>query len=81
MKTPTPEQLELAIEWLEANEGLDGEAETCAAVAAWLRHQQGAMMEREAMRIAKRRMASKLGISVAHLERCRKGIDQWPRNT
>lgn len=37
--TPTPEQLRLAAMWLKCNEGGEGEADDCAAVAAWLYRQ------------------------------------------
>lgn len=36
MATPTPEQLRRAAYWLELNEGPNGEAGDCAAVATWL---------------------------------------------
>lgn len=36
MKRPDPEDLKLAAEWLRANEGEDGESETCSRVATWL---------------------------------------------
>lgn len=39
MATPTPEQLRRAAHWLELNEGPDGEADDCNAVAAWLYRQ------------------------------------------
>lgn len=37
MRRPPIEDIELACTWLEDNEGLDGEAESCARVAEWLR--------------------------------------------
>ena len=79
MQTPTVEQMECAAEWLDVNEGEDGEAEGCHAVATWLRAEAKKKLKREAMAQAKRQFAAEKGISVAHLERCRKGIDPWPR--
>lgn len=37
--TPTPNQLRRAAHWLEMNEGSDGEADDCNAVAEWLYRQ------------------------------------------
>lgn len=39
MKTPTAEQMTAAAEWLRINEGEEGEAEACEAVADWLDQQ------------------------------------------
>ena len=36
---PTQDDLLLAAEWLDYNEGGDGESERCARVAEWLRKQ------------------------------------------
>lgn len=36
IKRPTDEQIAVAIEWLNVNEGDQGEMESCLAVAAWL---------------------------------------------
>lgn len=36
MKRPTDDQFAVAVEWLLANEGEDGEAEACKAVADWI---------------------------------------------
>lgn len=48
---PTDHQLELAAFWLTCNEGADGEAEACAAVATWLvQFQSERMVRREALR-------------------------------
>ena len=40
---PPTEQIDIAIMWLESNEGKGVEGEACKAVAAWLEH-----MNREA---------------------------------
>lgn len=37
MRKPTDDQLLLAADWLDYNEGDSGEAEGCHAVAEWLR--------------------------------------------
>jgi len=42
IKTPTAEQMETAAAWLDCNEGSGDEAESCAAVAEWLREQAAA---------------------------------------
>lgn len=34
MKRPTPDEMDIAAQWLEANEGT--EAQACSRVAAWL---------------------------------------------
>lgn len=59
MKRPTTEQLDTALAWLRSNEGDNGEAERCQAVADWLEHQ-----EREAVL---RRAAREGGVSVKAL--------------
>jgi hypothetical protein len=38
MKRPTTQQLDIAAEWLLVNNGNEGEAEACKAVADWLQH-------------------------------------------
>jgi len=40
VKRPTPKQFDVAIGWLEVNEGDQGEAEACQTVARWIEHQQ-----------------------------------------
>ncbi len=50
MKRPTQEQIYLAAEWLRINEGEEGEAEACEAVADWLEEQSEAQMIREIAR-------------------------------
>lgn len=40
MKRPTPEQIAVACEWLDLNEGDNDEAEACQAVIVWLEHLQ-----------------------------------------
>ena len=47
---PTCEQMHLAAEWLRINEGEEGEAEACEAVADWLEEQSEAQMLREIAR-------------------------------
>lgn len=37
MKTPTPDDMEMAADWLICNEGPNGESEACSRVATWLR--------------------------------------------
>jgi hypothetical protein len=53
MKRPTPDQIETARSWLDVNEGEEGEAEACRAVAAWLRHLESARTLRTLAREAK----------------------------
>lgn len=38
MKMPTKDQIEMAIAWLEYNDGDHGESDACGAVAQWLDH-------------------------------------------
>jgi hypothetical protein len=40
MRKPSDEQFATAIAWLTTNDGEEGEAEACRAVAEWLRDQQ-----------------------------------------
>ncbi len=37
MKRPAFEDIQTAADWLDCNEGEDGEAEACSRVATWLR--------------------------------------------
>lgn len=39
MRRPSPEDFAVAAEWLDVNEGEEGEAESCKRVAEWLRHE------------------------------------------
>lgn len=49
MRMPTQEQINVAIMWLQSNEGEDGELSDCNAVAQWLQHQaHNAMLREEA---------------------------------
>lgn len=49
MKMPTTEQMDIAVMWLESNEGEGEEGEACQAVAGWLEHQnKEAFLRREA---------------------------------
>ncbi len=59
MRTPTPDQLRTAADWLEVNEGLEGEAERCKAVSVWLNAQADAQEMRAECR--------KAGVPVAKL--------------
>lgn len=61
MRMPGPDALNAAITWLRLNEGGDGEAEYCAAVADWIEHE-----ERERML---RSVARETGVTVATLRR------------
>lgn len=61
MKRPTTEQLDTAVAWLNSNEGDNGEAERCKAVADWLEHQERETVLRNAAREG--------GISVKALRR------------
>lgn len=61
MKRPTPEQIDVAVQWLIVNEGDEGEAEACGAVAKWLTEMSYEQMLREEARRG--------GITVASLRR------------
>lgn len=50
MKKPPPEQFDIAIHWLENNEGDGSEGEACKAVAAWLDAQEDARQMRNLAR-------------------------------
>lgn len=60
-RMPSDEMLGVAIMWLEHNEGEEGEADACRAVAQWLKHER---MERMI-----RREARRAGIPPARLRR------------
>ncbi len=51
-KTPTYEDFAVAAEWLDINEGEEGEADSCKKVADWLRDQADAADIRAAARKA-----------------------------
>lgn len=57
MTIPTPDQLRRAAFWLELNEGSEGEADDCSAVAAWL--------YRQAEQAELRALCRDAGVSVA----------------
>lgn len=61
MKHPTDEQIRMAAEWLRINEGEEGEAQACHAVADWIEH--------EADERVLRSEARKAGVTVARLRR------------
>ena len=52
MKRPSIDAMETAAEWLDINEGDEGEADECAAVAKWLRAQIAAAQLREVAKAA-----------------------------
>lgn len=49
-KTPTPDAMLTAADWLEVNEGEEGEMDECHAVAKWLREQVDAKALRQVCR-------------------------------
>lgn len=57
MRRPTPEDFDTAAEWLDVNEGEQGEAESCQLVAKWL-HEQASSAEVRAL-------AKEIGVSTA----------------
>lgn len=61
MRQPSEEQINIATAWLRDNEGDDGEADACRAVADWIRH-----LANEAFL---RNSARKAGVTVARLKR------------
>lgn len=70
MKLPPTEQIDIAVAWLECNEGEGQEGEACRAVAAYLEHQN-----KEAFL---RREARAQGVPVARLRR--KLENGWKKN-
>lgn len=60
-RIPPQEQIDISILWLESNEGDEGEADACKAVAAWIQH--------EATESMLRREARSAGMPVARLRR------------
>jgi rRNA-processing protein FCF1 len=61
MKRPTEQQINIAIGWLDANEGEGDEAQACKAVAEWINAIANDAMLREEARRA--------GVTVAALRR------------
>jgi hypothetical protein len=61
IRKPATEQLDTAIAWLRSNEGDEGEAERCAAVADWIEAVEADAHLRNAARNA--------GVSVAALRK------------
>ena len=59
MHMPSDAILDVAIMWLESNEGQESEA--CKAVARWIEHEHKERMIREGAR--------KSGVSIAHFRR------------
>lgn len=51
MKRPSLDDMATAAEWLEANEGSDGEKEACSRVAVWLDAYAKESAEREGARM------------------------------
>lgn len=70
MRMPPEESINIAVAWLEANEGIDGESAACAAVARWLIEQ----CENRTMR----EIAKEAGVPAAAL---RKRINSNRRGT
>lgn len=62
-KRPTEEQFEYACEWLTINEGDDGEAEACHAVADWLRAEMERYFNASVKAKAVRELAKKHGVT------------------
>ncbi len=52
MKRPSLADMEMAADWLDCNEGADGESEACWRVATWLRVSAQDAEERAAAREA-----------------------------
>lgn len=65
---PPTEQLDIAIMWLESNEGDGAEGEACKAVAAWIEH-----MNREAYI---RHEARASGVTPARFRRALKKMEE-----
>lgn len=61
--TPSVEALYAAADWLDINEGDEGEAENCQAVAEWLRVKADQIISREVNNEAIRDIAQKNGIT------------------
>jgi hypothetical protein len=60
MKRPNAEQFAIALEWLDVNNGLEGEAEACKAVRAWIMDQ----LQKREEEAAVRKVAKQSGLSV-----------------
>lgn len=52
MKRPCLDDIETAAEWLQVNEGDNGESEACSRVATWLHSYARESEERSAARLA-----------------------------
>lgn len=61
VRMPPQSQTDIAVQWLLSNEGRDGEAEACKAVAEWIDHLQSEAYLRKTARAA--------GVTVARLRR------------
>jgi hypothetical protein len=68
MKFPTQEQIGIAVQWLQCNEGEGEEAIACKAVAAWLDHEADERFLRSKAREA--------GVPLAVLRRRLNGMGQ-----
>ena len=64
MRRPAIEDIAIACEWLEINEGDAGEAEACAKVAAWLKDFAWKAEDRAAREAAVRKIARDAGCSM-----------------
>lgn len=62
-KKPSPEDFLTAAEWLDVNEGDDGEKESCHRVAEWLRDAVAKSDKRKADDSVIRQLAQKTGAS------------------
>lgn len=74
MKRPSLEDMSLAAEWLDINDGSDGEAESCKRVAAWLEASARESVERDAARKANvpvQALRKRLGFNLAAKDRAK----------
>ena len=75
MKLPTDEQFEIALLWLENNEGVGREMDACRAVASWIERGRYHEMLRQTARQAggsvaalRRKLAGKHGTAADEME-------------
>lgn len=73
-RKPTAEEMDLAAEWLDVNEGDDGEGDACHAVAAWLREIAKAAATREAVTAAVHDYAREHGVKPAAVRKALRAV-------
>lgn len=64
MKKPSSDDMLLAAEWLDVNEGDEGESETCHKVADWLRKLVDDADQKKVENIAVRELVKRSGVTM-----------------